>query len=323
MSVDARTLSLDAWLEARRAEVDRALEQYLPAAPDCPPVIAEAMRYSVRAGGKRLRPLLTLATAEAVATRTTPPLGADQARALAMPSACALELIHTYSLVHDDLPAMDNDTLRRGQPTLHMVHGEGMAILGGDGLLTEAFGLVAREPVDVDGRLASRKLAVIARLAHAAGAAGMVGGQAIDLQLTGHGGPRAPDLVTPDLPLLQNMHARKTGALIRAAAAAGALIAGANPFMVRAVDEYAAALGLAFQIIDDVLDIEGTDAALGKTAGKDAAAGKLTYPALVGLEASRAMAQDAVSRAEAALDHAGLPTPYLAGIARWVVERRH
>jgi geranylgeranyl diphosphate synthase type II len=321
--VEAKGLPVEAWLEARRADVDRALDHFMPGPPVCPAVIAEAMRYSVRAGGKRLRPLLALATAEAVAARVTPPLTAGQARALALPSACALEMIHTYSLVHDDLPAMDNDTLRRGQPTLHVVHGEGIAILGGDGLLTEAFGLVAREPNDLTGNLAARKLAVITTLAGAAGAAGMVGGQAIDLQLTGQAGPRPTDSSLLDLEVLQDMHARKTGALIRAAAVVGATIAGADAAIVQAVDEFGAELGLGFQIIDDVLDVESTDAALGKTAGKDAAAGKLTYPALVGLDASRALARDAIGRAESVLERMDLPTTYLVGIARWVVERRH
>jgi len=311
---------LAAWIEERRTEIDAALERYLPAPPAVPAVIAAPVGYSVRAGGKRLRPILALAAAEAVGAVSASRLAPDAARALALPAACALELVHTYSLVHDDLPAMDNDVLRRGQPTLHVVHGEGMAILAGDALLTEAFALVAREPADP--ALAHRKLRVIARLADAAGAAGMVGGQAVDLHLSGQGGPNAPPRPAPGLSVLRDMHARKTGALIRAAAVAGAVMAGGAEAIVDAVDEFAAELGLAFQIVDDVLDVEGTDQALGKTAGKDAAAGKLTYPALVGVDASRQMAREAIERAAAALGRAAVPSGRLLGIADWVVVRR-
>lgn len=322
MTVTDGRLPLSAWVDERRTEIEGALDALLPHSPAAPALIVAAMRYSVRAGGKRLRPLLTLATAEAAGALSRPALDPAEARHLAMPAACALELIHTYSLVHDDLPAMDNDTLRRGQPTLHVVHGEGMAILGGDGLLTEAFGIVARAPDDPDGRLAHRKLRVIATLATAAGAEGMVGGQAIDLHWSGQGGPQAPAVAAPDLDRLRDLHARKTGALIRAAAVLGAIMAGASDDALRAVDAFAADLGLAFQIVDDVLDVEGTAAALGKTAGKDAAAGKVTYPRLVGLDGSRALAREAVARAEAALRGAGLPTDYLLGLAAWVVERQ-
>ena len=309
------------YVEARRREVDAALERWLPSPPACPPIIADAVSYSLRAGGKRLRPILTLAAAEAAGARASSPIAASDARALALPAACALELIHTYSLVHDDLPAMDNDVLRRGRPTLHVVHGEGLAILAGDGLLTEAFGLMSREPADLDGSLAPRKLRTIARVAAAAGLQGMVGGQAIDLHLSGQTAAAPPPQSALGVDVLRDMHARKTGALIRAAACAGALMAGASDAAVAALDAYAAELGLAFQIIDDVLDVEGETASLGKTAGKDAAAGKLTYPALVGLEASRVMAQDAVARARQALEGASLDTPQLVGIARWAVER--
>ena len=256
----------------------------------------------MRAGGKRLRPILTLAAAEAAGALAEPPLDACKARTVAMPIACAIELIHTYSLIHDDLPAMDNDVLRRGRPTLHVVHGEGLAILAGDALVTDAFGILARELDDPRG--AARRLRIIGRVAEAAGAAGMVGGQAVDLHLSGQGGPNAPPLPAPDLAVLRDMHARKTGALIRAAAVAGAIVADGTDAAVAAIDEFAGELGLAFQIVDDVLDVEGTDEALGKTAGKDAAAGKLTYPALVGLEASKRMAHEAVERGAAALARA-------------------
>jgi len=325
----AGAAALREYLEARREEVETLLARCLPQAPACPEVIAEPVRYSLRAGGKRLRPILTLAAAEAAGARGEPPIEAAEARRLALPAACALELIHTYSLVHDDLPAMDNDVLRRGQPTVHVVFGDGMAVLAGDGLLTEAFGLIAREPAGEQGALAPRKVRAIARLASAAGICGMVGGQAVDLHLSdqaaaparrshGEGGPHPG---AADLDVLRDMHARKTGALIRAAAVVGGIMAGASDAVLAALDEYAADLGLAFQIVDDVLDVEGETASLGKTAGKDAAAGKVTYPALVGLETSRRLAREAIERAGAALARAGLPGEHLGAIARWTLER--
>jgi geranylgeranyl pyrophosphate synthase len=298
-----------------RSTVDEALDRWLPRPPRCPAVVAEAMRYSVMAGGKRLRPILTLAAADAVAAAHDESRPA--ARKLALPAACALELIHTYSLIHDDLPAMDDDSLRRGRPTLHVVSGDGMAILAGDGLQAEAFALLAREPDDVG--LAGRKLRVLALVSAAAGPDGMVGGQAIDLCAAG----RTPAAATAlDATALADMHARKTGALIRAAATAGAVMAGGQDAAVTAVDAWAADVGLAFQIVDDVLDVEGASADLGKTSGKDAAAGKPTYPALFGVARSKALAADAVARADAALAGAGLADGHLAAIARWIVERR-
>jgi geranylgeranyl diphosphate synthase type II len=302
--------SLADWLAARRAEVDAGLDEYLPSAPACPPRVAEAMRYSLFAGGKRLRPMLTLAAAEAVATANSSDPAAARARAL--PAACAVELIHTYSLVHDDLPAMDDDTLRRGRPTSHVVFGEGLAILAGDGLLTEAFALMAREPAaDNDPALAGRKLRAIRAVGEAAGACGMVGGQAVDLEGAAFDGDG-----------LRAMHARKTGALIRASAAAGAILAGANDVQLRGIEGFAADLGLAFQIVDDILDVEGASADLGKTAGKDAAAGKPTYPAIFGVDRSRQMAADCVQRALESLRAARLDGR-LPEIAVWVTSRRH
>jgi geranylgeranyl pyrophosphate synthase len=272
------------------------------------------MRYSVMAGGKRLRPLLVLATAEAIAETS----GARDTASLAMSAACAVELIHTYSLVHDDLPAMDNDTLRRGRPTAHVVYGEGMAILSGDGLLTEAFALLAREPVEspfiTAAELAQRKLRALAIIAEAAGAAGMVGGQALDLEAAVAGA------VSLDGEALKGMHSRKTGALIRGSALAGAVMAGAPPDHLAAIDAYGEALGLAFQIVDDILDVEGASAELGKTAGKDAAAGKPTYPALFGLDESRRLAAGCADRANAALAGARL-AGQLPAIVGWVIAR--
>jgi geranylgeranyl pyrophosphate synthase len=306
------TLALESYLTARRAEIDAALVAYLPTPPDSPAVVAEAMRYSVVAGGKRLRPVLTLTAADAI--------GGPEARALALPAACAIEMIHTYSLIHDDLPAMDDDTMRRGRATLHVVAGDGMAILAGDGLQAEAFLLLAREPISTEPDILLRKLRVIERVAEAAGARGMVGGQAIDLDAARPGPRRMPAAMQPSD--VEQMHARKTGALIRAATVAGALMAGASDTIVRAIDGYAAEIGLAFQIVDDVLDVDAESATLGKTAGKDAAAGKPTYPSIYGLERSRALARECLERANAALASASLERSHLAGIADWIVHRR-
>ena len=314
---------LDAWLAARRELVDAALDRFLPSASAAPPIITEAMRYSVFAGGKRLRPMLVLAAAEAIAARDG--LDSDQTIRLALPAACALEMIHTYSLVHDDLPAMDNDTLRRGRPTAHVVYGEGTAILSGDALLTEALALLAREPQPASGDavdavdstlLAVRKLAALEVIADAAGARGMVGGQAIDLAAA------APGAAPLDADGLGEMHARKTGALLRASAVAGAVMAGGRPDVIAAIGEYGSHVGLAFQIVDDILDVEGASAVLGKTAGKDAAAGKPTYPALHGIDESRRQAHASVERALDALNGVHL-AGQLPAIARWIVARTH
>ena len=302
-------IPLSEYLQARRDEIDAVLALVLPAGTDCPAPLADAMRYSVTAGGKRVRPILCLASCEAV--------GGD--RAAAMPAACALELIHTYSLIHDDLPAMDDDTMRRGRPTLHVVAGEGLAILAGDGLLTEAFALLAREPRGLDHTLIDRKLRVIGIVATAAGPLGMVGGQAIDLASVT---PRDGIVPAPlEADGLRVMHAKKTGALIRAAAMTGAIMGGGKESEIEAVDRAAAELGLAFQIVDDILDVEGASQDLGKTAGKDAAAGKPTYPALYGLEASHRMAAECLERAEAALKAGNLSDARLMDIGRWILDR--
>jgi geranylgeranyl pyrophosphate synthase len=309
---------LDDYLKARREDIESALAGYLPTEPATPAVVSEAMRYSVMAGGKRLRPLLTVAAADAIARCAgTPP---ETAQALALPAACAVEMIHTYSLIHDDLPAMDDDILRRGRPTLHVVAGDGMAILAGDGLQAAAFALLAREPASSDASVRARKLRVIEVVAEAAGPAGMVGGQAIDLQAVRPGPGIAAAAL--DAAAVEGMHARKTGALIRAAAVAGAIMAGADEAQTAAVDRYAAEIGLAFQIVDDILDVEAGSDALGKTAGKDAAAGKPTYPALFGVERSRVLAGACLARAEDALAAARLTDSHLPGIARWIVHRR-
>jgi geranylgeranyl diphosphate synthase type II len=300
--------SLSEYFTARRAQIDEALVRFLPAPPACPRVVHDAMCYSLLAGGKRLRPILALAAAETVARAGS----ADRAVEQALPAACAIEFIHTYSLIHDDLPAMDDDSLRRGRPTLHIVHGEGIAILAGDGLLTEAFTLMAAEPRDPG--LAARKLRSLATVAIAAGAAGMVGGQALDLAAVGAG-------TTFAAASLQEMHARKTGALIRAAAAAGAIMAGGSEDAIHAVEEYGQHLGLAFQIVDDILDVEGEAKDLGKTAGKDARAGKPTYPSVYGLEESKRLAAERMDSAIAALTSASLEPGRLGDVAAWVIKR--
>ena len=298
-------------LDDLRRIIEAALEQALPAT--APGSIVDAMRYGLLGGGKRLRPCLVLATAEAVAERNG--ASVDAAREAALPAACALEFIHSYSLVHDDLPAMDDDVLRRGRPTTHVVYGDGMAVLAGDGLLTHAFLLLSesRGPDD------DRRLRAIAVLARAAGAEGMVGGQAIDLVAAGQvkSHPAGP----MDAAALRDMHARKTGALLRAAATLGAIMAGADDNTVAAVDHYASELGLAFQIVDDILDVESSNEALGKTAGKDAAAGKPTYPSLYGLDASKQLAADCIARAKTALASANL-SGLLPDIADLTISRK-
>ena len=295
------SLDVPRYLKERAAAVDEALERLLPPETDPPATIHKAMRYSVFAGGKRLRPVLVIAAAEAVGGRM------EQV----MPAACAMECIHTYSLVHDDLPAMDNDDFRRGRPTNHKVFGEAMAILAGDGLLTLAFGLLAESfPADGDpGALRQ----VLADLAEAAGTRGMVGGQVADIE--GEGRPATPES-------LDFIHVHKTAALIRVSLRMGAVIAGGTPAQVQALSAAGGNLGLAFQIVDDLLDVEGTTAQLGKTAGKDQAQQKATYPAVHGLEASRARAAALIDEADRALASLGAPAEPIRSLARFIIERR-
>ena len=314
---------LEPYLAELRAIVEDALPRALPPDGHAPAIILDAMRYSLFAGGKRLRPVLALAAADAIAERRGEP--APDARTRALPAAVALELIHTYSLIHDDLPAMDDDTLRRGRPTSHVVHGDGLAILAGDGLLTEAFAILGERQsrlVPAAGPHASeaRKLDALMAIARGAGAVGLVGGQAIDLHAAGKTPDTAAQARALDAAALRDMHLRKTGALMQAAVVAGGVLAGADDAEATALQAYGGHVGLAFQIIDDLLDIEGSDAALGKTAGKDAAAGKPTYPALFGLDASRRMAAACVDDAIAALDGASLGAR-LPDIARVMLER--
>jgi geranylgeranyl diphosphate synthase type II len=293
---------LKSYLAARRALVDGALEAFLPGPDNVPSVIFEAVRYSLFAGGKRLRPILCLAAAEAAGGGTEPIL----------PAACALEMIHTYSLIHDDLPAMDNDDYRRGRLTSHRVYGEGMAVLAGDALLTEAFRLLA-DRTKAGNLPPERMLRVAGEIAGAAGFFGMVGGQAMDLQAEGQ---------ACDLEGLLAIHRRKTGALILVSLRAGAILAGAGEAELAALTAYGTRIGLAFQITDDVLNVEGDPALLGKQTGSDAARGKATFPSLMGAEASRTHAGALVAEALEALSCFDDRAAPLRAIAGHILERR-
>ena len=296
-------MDLNLYLAARRSEVDSALDRCLPKAKTRPATIHSAMRYAVFAGGKRLRPILCLAAAEAC--------GGQTADALA--PACAVELMHTYSLVHDDLPAMDDDDLRRGQPTTHKAFDEACAILAGDGLQSLAFSaLLDTHMSTLD---AQTRLQMVSDLALAAGPAGMVGGQAIDLGSVG---------IKLDQNALEYMHRHKTGALIEASVQLGALASGrAQPSDLQALKVYARAIGLAFQVQDDILDVEGDTATLGKQSGADAARDKPTYPSLMGLNAAKAYALELRDQAIDALRPFDAAAEPLRELARYIVERRH
>jgi geranylgeranyl diphosphate synthase type II len=302
--------ALPDYLEQARRGVEDALGRYLPEvdaqslpAAATPHRLAAAMRYTVLGGGKRLRPVLCLMAAEACGGDAT----------LAMGAACALELVHTYSLIHDDLPAMDNDDLRRGRATCHKAFDEATAILAGDALLTLAFELVVRE---VEPAAAAVRCVQI--LAEAAGAAGMVGGQMADLQAE----RRALDEHDHgSLAALEAIHRRKTGALLRAPLQMGAVIAGAPPIYQDALDHYGRAVGLAFQIVDDLLDVQGDETKLGKRVGKDCGHGKWTYPRFLGVEGSSRRARQLADEAVAAIAPLGAPGVRLRELALALLER--
>lgn len=260
-----------------------------------PSTLLEAMAYSLFAGGKRIRPVLTLASSELFSQTLDP-----------MPAACALEFIHTYSLIHDDLPSMDDDDLRRGRPTSHKKFGEAMAVLAGDALLTEAFGLVARAYGDTNPGVGLR---ISAEIAFAAGSAGMVGGQVLDVRGTGG---------KPDMQGVEEIHRMKTGALIRAAVRCGAILAEAGELQLQSLTSYGESLGLAFQVADDILDVVGKNSQLGKTAGKDQSQGKQTYPALMGLEQARAYAFSLVDKAKESLSEFGQRAQALLDLANFI-----
>ena len=293
----ADSFDFKAYLAKAKAKVEEALDQSLR--PERPESLREAMRYSLLAGGKRLRPILCMAACELA--------GGDAAQA--MPTAVELEMIHTMSLIHDDLPAMDDDDLRRGRPTNHKVYGEAVAILAGDALLTRAFEMVAlRSP----GIQPERLLKVVGELSLVAGAPGLVGGQVVDLESEGQ---------DVDLETLEYIHLHKTGALLSACVITGAMIGGADDALIKALRTYARGIGLAFQIIDDILDITASSEVLGKTAGKDLVADKTTYPKLLGLEESRKRAADLVREAKEILNPWADKAQPLLALADYITSR--
>ncbi|MDG2989386.1 polyprenyl synthetase family protein [Candidatus Synechococcus calcipolaris G9] len=292
--------NLRGYLEERRTLVEAALEQSIPVT--YPEKIYDAMRYSLMAGGKRLRPILCLATCELLGGTI----------AMAMPTACALEMIHTMSLIHDDLPAMDNDDYRRGKLTNHKVYGEDIAILAGDGLLAYAFEYVVEKTENV---APEQLLKVVARLGHAVAATGLVGGQVVDLECEG--------LSNIGVETLHFIHSHKTGALLEASVLSGGLLTGADKETLQRLSRYAANIGLAFQIVDDILDVTSTRDVLGKTAGKDLQAQKITYPSLWGIEKSRQEAQGLVDAAKDELACYGERAIPLQAIAGYITARTH
>lgn len=294
-------VDIQRYLQEQKARVDEALAQYLPGEENYPPAIFQAMRYSVFAGGKRVRPILAIAAAEALGGTAED----------VFPLACGLECIHTYSLIHDDLPALDNDDYRRGRLTNHKVFGEANALLAGDALLTFAFELMG------DARhwthfVPERVVQVIHEVASAIGTFGMIGGQVVDLQMEGQ------DI---DLPALQYIHAHKTGALIRTSVRSGAILGGGSPAEIEALTNYGTHIGLAFQIMDDILDVRGDEQLMGKALRKDDARRKATYPRLVGLAESEVRAQAAVAAGIATLDLLGARGAVLRHLAQFMIAR--
>lgn len=293
-------MDLQRYLATRTAIVDRALDRFLPAANAKPATIHEAMRYSIFAGGKRLRPVLTLAAAEACGGK----------KENAIPAACAVECIHTYSLIHDDLPCMDDDDLRRGRPTNHKVFGEGIAVLAGDALVTVAFEILAKTKPTGRYPLAAQ----VTELAHSAGSRWLVGGQVADLE--GEGRNLGPDE-------LKYIHRCKTAALLTASIRLGAMSGNATPAQLGEMTTFGRSVGLAFQVIDDILDVTQSSEKLGKTAGKDANARKATYPAIFGLEKSRAEARRLTRTAHAALKSFGKRGEILGALADHLLAREY
>lgn len=296
-------MNIAEYLERKRIDVDRFLDLVAPPSVTPPATLHESMRYSLLAGGKRIRPILTIAASEAIGS-AAPGL---------MPVACSLEFIHTYSLIHDDLPSMDNDDFRRGKPTNHKVYGDAMAILAGDALLTMAFDLISR-PDLMKGCDPVRQVRLVQELAYGSGNGGMVGGQVFDIQAENK------DI---DLPALQNIHKHKTGMLIRAAVRMGAIAAGATDRQLDDLTGYAEDIGLAFQIADDVLNVTGTREELGKNPNTDAERGKKTYPTFHGVEGAKKLADDCVTRAINRLESLGSPADPLREIARYITARKN
>ncbi len=298
-------MDINRYLQEKKERVDSALERYFPKKEELTLNLYRAMRHSLFAGGKRIRPILSIASFEAT--------GGKGERIL--PFACALEMIHTYSLIHDDLPAIDNDDYRRGKPTCHKVFGEAIAILAGDGLLTEAFRLMTNQPAkDHSSGDEALVLDLINEVAQAAGVLGMVGGQVVDIESEGK---------TVDLPTVQYIHTRKTGAMILASVRVGAKLGGAKEALLKALTRYGESLGLAFQIADDVLNVEGQAALMGKQGGSDLCKGKATYPSVLGVEESKIRSKELVEMAVDALTLLGSEADPLRGIARFVIAREY
>jgi geranylgeranyl diphosphate synthase type II len=298
-------MDINQYLQEKKERVDAALESYLTKKEELTSNLHKAMQHSLFAGGKRIRPILSIAAFEAA--------GGKGERIL--PFACALEMIHTYSLIHDDLPAIDNDDYRRGKPTCHKVFGEAIAILAGDGLLTEAFRLMtsqpAKEHASRDGALV---LDLINEVAQAAGVLGMVGGQVVDIESEGK---------TVDLPTVQYIHTHKTGAMILASVRVGAKLGGANEANLKALTRYGESLGLAFQIADDILNVEGKAALMGKKTGTDLFKRKATYPSVLGVEESKTRSKELVEMAVDALKQLGPEADPLREIARFIIAREY
>ena len=298
-------MDIKRYLEEKKEIVDSALERYFPKEIEFPSILHKAARHSLFAGGKRIRPILSIAAFEAVEGKGSGIL----------PFACALEMIHTYSLIHDDLPAMDNDDYRRGKPTCHKEFGEAVAILAGDGLLTEAFKLMTelatQEGLRCNGRVV---LNMIHEVAHAAGISGMVGGQVVDIKSEGK---------EVDLPTLEYIHTHKTGKMILVSIRLGAILGGAKEQTLRALTYYGERVGLAFQIADDILNVEGKSDLLGKKTGGDLTKGKVTYPSLLGLDESKKRAKELIEVAVDALGPFGSEADPLRGIARFIISREY
>ncbi len=293
----SQNFDFERYLKETKKVVEEALDSSL--SPEKPEILRESMRYSLLAGGKRIRPILCLASCSLAGGKPE----------LAVPTAVAIEMIHTMSLIHDDLPAMDNDDLRRGRPTNHKVYGDAVAILAGDALLTRAFEMVSLRSPDVDSK---RLLNVVGELSLVAGAPGLVGGQVVDLECEGK---------KVDLETLEYIHLHKTGALLKACVRTGAMIAGADEKLLTALTSYAEGIGLAFQIIDDILDVTASSETLGKTAGKDILADKTTYPKLLGLEESKKRALNLVKKAKEAIIPWGEDANYLLSLADFITNR--
>lgn len=292
-------MDIKKYLKDRKEIIDEALDRYLPKEDEYPPLIHQAMRYSLFAGGKRIRPILTLASAETVSGKIE----------RALPVACAIELIHTYSLIHDDLPSLDNDDLRRGKPTSHKRFGEAIAILAGDALLTYAFYLIATKTKEK-----SLVPCLVKEIASSSGSRGMIGGQTVDILSSER---------SVDSPILEYIHTHKTGSLIRACLRTGCILGGGSKEELRKLSKFGKYIGLAFQIADDILDVVGNEEEMGKRSGADLISKKITYSAIYGLNESKQKAKDLIEKGISLLDNFGQNAAPLKEIARFIVERSY